>query len=351
MTDARKILEEAVGSFEPRGDLGAVERRVERRRRRQRLSAGVVAFVVFAGGLWVAWSAFGPIDGTPGATPRPPAGVVVVPDVVGTTEDEARVILEELGLDVSITQVSTDEVDEGLVTAQDPSAGSAADAGATVTIIVNGGPALPRPTPIPGLPEAGVVIGFEDSVELVALNGTGVITLDGYTLVGNPGAPGVRLQRGDRLFSLDVEEHALVPVPADEGDPYDEGPAPSLPPPAEAVGVDAPGGRWRYAVGSGSDTTLAQWSGECEVPRAFLIDATGTARVVTGEGDPWSAPASIGLGWFNGEAVVLVSGSECAAAAEPPGVYTYAAPGSGRLLHEIETDSLATDAWGTGLGT
>lgn len=350
MTEVRKLLEEAVGPYEPRGDLGSVERRVERRRRRQRLSAGVVAFAVFAAAVWITWGAFRPGDGTPGSTPTPASGSVVVPGVVGLSQDEARTTLEDLGLVVTVAAVSSDQVPEGVVAIQDPRAGVTTDRGSTVTIGVSGGRVLVERAALAAIPDAGVVVGFEDSVAFVALNGTSVTTLDGYTLAGNPGAPGVWLQRGERYFSLGVEEHALVPVPDDEAQRrmHDEGPAPQLAPPPGPAGAESPG-RWRYALDSASGTTLAQWSGACEVPTAYLIDPGGTARLVTGESDPSIAPASLALGWAGGEAVVLVVEAACAGSVDGPGIYLYSSPGAGRLLYPTDAEPITADAWGTGI--
>lgn len=60
MTDVRELLREAVEGFEPRGDRGSVEGRVERRRRRRQVAAGVVALGVFAAGGVLAWAALRP---------------------------------------------------------------------------------------------------------------------------------------------------------------------------------------------------------------------------------------------------------------------------------------------------
>ncbi|MGH2637434.1 MAG: PASTA domain-containing protein [Actinomycetota bacterium] len=68
MNDVRELLREAVGEFEPRGDQRSVEDRVERRRRRRQVSAGVVALGVFVAAGLLAWTAFRPGETTPGST-------------------------------------------------------------------------------------------------------------------------------------------------------------------------------------------------------------------------------------------------------------------------------------------
>jgi hypothetical protein len=125
---------------------------------------------------------------------------------------------------------------------------------------------------------------------------------------------------------------------------YDEGPEPPL---ASPEGVT---GSWRYAIDSPSGITLAQWSGECEVPTAYWIAGDSPPRIVTGETDAGEAPESVGLGWSpDGSAVVLVGGGTCGVPSENPGVYLYARPGDGRLVVSIAEVPVVADAWGTGV--
>lgn len=70
MTETRDLLREAVGSYEPRQDEWGVLRRVERRRRTRRITSGTTALGLFAATALLAWSAFGPMDGRPGAGER-----------------------------------------------------------------------------------------------------------------------------------------------------------------------------------------------------------------------------------------------------------------------------------------
>jgi hypothetical protein len=202
------------------------------------------------------------------------------------------------------------------------------------------------------LPKAGVVVGSSDAVVLLDLDGTILATLQGYEVGGNLGAPGVWLKRGPKYFKLDVAHGLIVPVGEDRARDamYDEGPEPSLPPPTGAVGPDGEvAGRWRYAVESSSGATLAQWSGECEVPMAYWIDEQGTEQLVTGESDISMAPESLGLGWTaNGRAVVFLPKGACASGAESPEIYLYSSPGVGRLVYQAR-DGLFVDSWGIGL--
>ena len=200
------------------------------------------------------------------------------------------------------------------------------------------------------LPHAGVVVGTDDAVLLLDLAGTILATLHGYELGGNPGAPGVWLKRGSKHFELDVAHGSIVPVGNDRARDlmYDEGAPPSLPPPPGRVGRI--GGHWRYAVESRSGSTLAQWSGECEVPTSYWIDDEGTTTIVTGESDVSLARESITLGWTpNGRAVVFLPKGACASGAESPGIYLYSSPGVGRLVYRARGNGVSVDSWGIGL--
>ncbi|CAN5710756.1 Stk1 family PASTA domain-containing Ser/Thr kinase [soil metagenome] len=68
-----------------------------------------------------------------------------VPGVVGLTEDEAVSAIEGAGLTPEVVREPSDEVDEGIVIAQDPDEGTALDEGDTVQILVSEGPEFEMP--------------------------------------------------------------------------------------------------------------------------------------------------------------------------------------------------------------
>jgi hypothetical protein len=348
MADVKELLREAVGAYEPRGDERGVERRVQRRRRTQRVSSAVVALGLFAAVVWLGWAALRPGESTPGATPTavPTAVTVVVPDVLGRTQEEARADLEALGLTVTITAEPADDQVGGVVVTQDPGAGASVEPGAAVTIGVTQGPAAGEPIPLEGLPEAGVAVGSNDLVELVDLEGRVAIELPGFTIVGNPGAAGVWLERDGSFYVLSDALDRLVPVTEEQANTraFDEGPEPAAPaPPGE------PAGHWRYAIETLPAAVLVQWSGECEVPLAYWIEG-GTTELVTGGVDPATAPSSLALGWSpDGEAIVHVSQGPCGGAIDDPGIYRFSAPGRGRLVHPTADGVVLADSWGSGL--
>ncbi len=64
----------------------------------------------------------------------------VVPDVLQQTEGSARQELQAEGFEVQVNEAPSDDVEEGLVSAQDPSPSVEAPVGSTVTITVSTGP-------------------------------------------------------------------------------------------------------------------------------------------------------------------------------------------------------------------
>lgn len=89
------------------------------------------------------------------------------------------------------------------------------------------------------------------------------------------------------------------------------------------TGTDPVLGHWRRAIPSPDGRWIvAQWSGECEVPAAVLIDAaTGDVRSVA-EPVADMRPSSLALGWAaDGRAVIELPQSECGSTAGEPGIH------------------------------
>ena len=79
-------------------------------------------------------------------------GKAKVPDVVGSSEAQAKSDLANAGFDVNVVQQETDAKPEGTVLAQSPQAGTTAVRGTLVTITVAKAPPPPTPTPDPTTP-------------------------------------------------------------------------------------------------------------------------------------------------------------------------------------------------------
>lgn len=213
-------------------------------------------------------------------------------------------------------------------------------------------PTLPSPVRVGPLPEAGIVVSARKAVRFLDVYGRVVRELGGVTVAGNPGAPGVWLQRGRDHFRLAAGRGLLVPVPRGlaRDRMYGETEPRGLRPPEEARGP-VPGsgfsGRWRYAHEGPRGVVLAQWSGECEIPSAYWKAPGRRPELVTGGHDLAYAPNSIALGWTaDGRALVQLQHAGCGTAHDAPGIYAFTSPGIGVLLCETPAPSLA-DMWGT----
>lgn len=68
-------------------------------------------------------------------------GGLKAPDLEGKTPDEAKVILEEMGLKMEVDEqtISSDDIDEGKIAAQDPRKGEKVSKGDTITVILSNG--------------------------------------------------------------------------------------------------------------------------------------------------------------------------------------------------------------------
>jgi hypothetical protein len=91
-------------------------------------------------------------------------------------------------------------------------------------------------------------------------------------------------------------------------------------------------GHWVYVkVSSNPHRLLAQWSGECGIPTAFLVERR-TVRPF-GAKTYAGAPESGALGWLrDGRAVVSFPVGACGGSFRRPGTYVVARSGMPRLV-------------------
>ncbi|MDP9342395.1 MAG: hypothetical protein M3Q23_09950 [Actinomycetota bacterium] len=111
-----------------------------------------------------------------------------------------------------------------------------------------------------------------------------------------------------------------------------------LVPAPRGPGGQAALGHWEGAEASPDGSTLLlQWSGECEVPTAYLAPASGGRPRAVVHGRP--PVESVALGWAPpARLVVSLPQAACGAGFERPGVYVLSRSGGSRLVYETNPD-------------
>jgi serine/threonine-protein kinase len=92
-------------------------------------------------------------------------GSTAVPSTAGLTQAAAKKKLEEVGFDVQVSRVNSDKVEAGLVIHSDPSGGTTATRGSTVSLTVSAGPKLAK---VP------VLVGAQRSVAVQQIRAAGL---------------------------------------------------------------------------------------------------------------------------------------------------------------------------------
>lgn len=137
------LMTPALGPY-PYDEEGEEEQEERRRRRNRRLAWGAallaIAAAVAAAALLLA-----------------PAGKVTVPSVADLTEQAAGAKLRAAGLNPVPTLQASSSVPSGLVVSQSPAAGTRAERGARVTVVVSAGPASVPVPEVSGLTEAAAL--------------------------------------------------------------------------------------------------------------------------------------------------------------------------------------------------
>jgi eukaryotic-like serine/threonine-protein kinase len=137
---------------------------------------------------------------------------VTVPNVVGQNEASATSELSNVGLKADVSEEESDQ-DPGTVLSQSPSAGSKADKGATVAIVVAKAPSRVTVPNVVGQ-DQGSASSTLSAAELTVVTDTQDVTdqaQDGVVLDQNPGA-GARVQKGSRV-TIVVGRFVAPPTP------------------------------------------------------------------------------------------------------------------------------------------
>ena len=147
---------------------------------------------------------------------------VTVPEVTDLTEDEAKASITEADLAVgNVDRQASDDVDEGVVISQSPEAGSEADAGSEVDIVVSSGP---ETQPVPS------VIGFSEEDAVAALEGDGFDVevnsepndADEGTVFAQDPSGGTQLAPGETVTISVSEGQEGTPLPDVTGEDADD---------------------------------------------------------------------------------------------------------------------------------
>ncbi len=187
-------------------------------------------------------------------------------------------------------------------------------------------------------------------VVFVSLDGRVLAKLHGLSLANPTGAPGpVVFRQSHAWYVLDVHASELRRLgrAQAEGIRVLDDPAINLPTPPEMMVDGEPTGHWRFALlAPDGDRVLAQWSGECEVPVAYISTLqAGTPMPVTG--DSQDVPESFALGWTHGDrALVWLPAGSCGTGTEQPGVYAFDASGRASLIASLPPTGFAR-MWGS----
>lgn len=204
---------------------------------------------------------------------------------------------------------------------------------------------------LPDLPLQGVVVQEDGGLTFLGLDGGALHRLEGYRLYYEWTVPGpVIVRRAKQFYLLDVSRHSLEPFESPEA-AFAAAPQfqedLELPLPRHPGTMTDISGFWAYALPSPDGRQLlAQWSGECEIPRAFLV-VDGVPRPVTGERWFGLSPNSRSLGWSaRGAAVVFLLDSDACGDKRAPGIYAFHGPGDGELLYPVHGIRSSARMWG-----
>jgi len=211
---------------------------------------------------------------------------------------------------------------------------------------------LPRLVHVGSLPSQGVVVAARHVVTFLDLDGETLRTLRGSDLHNASASPGrIVIARRSAYYVLHAGSGVLRLLRSEREAYRYTGQN------EEVVGATPasrymghPEGHWRWAIRSPTGAmTLAQWSGECEVPTAFLWDGDDAPGIpITGEQDLARAPESLGLGWtLDGRAIALMGEGLCSEGTRPPGVYLFSDAAQAHLLSEVPRGGASARMWGS----
>jgi serine/threonine-protein kinase len=126
-------------------------------------------------------------SGSPTQTTASTPATVAMPDVVNSSESDARKAIEGAGLTANVTQAADDTVAAGNVVSTDPAAGTPVQVGGTVNVVVSSGPDAVQVPDVRGqsqeaarqtLQEAGFTVGNVNTVDDASVGKGEVVSTD-----------------------------------------------------------------------------------------------------------------------------------------------------------------------------
>ena len=140
-------------------------------------------------------------------------GQVTVPSVLGDSEANARQTLEQAGLSVE-TEEFPSQQPAGTVVEQDPTAGSKADEGSTVTLSVSSGPGTAKIPDVAGDPERRAVKALENVGLMVNTEERFSSEVEEGLAIGTKPKAGSKLDEGSSVTLLISKGADLADVPS-----------------------------------------------------------------------------------------------------------------------------------------
>lgn len=194
--------------------------------------------------------------------------------------------------------------------------------------------ALSKPRPLtslalPPVPSEGLIVDVAGVATFRSLDGRQQVPMPGFRLAGGI-VTGSRtwLVSNDGLTWL-VDLRSRRVVRSDLG--YAPTDGLSL---LKGLPRVEPRGHWRFALKGPRGALLAQWSGECEVPTAYVVERGRAPRLMGPLGQHLNAHAR---GWTrSGLPVVEFPEAPCGEGLHDAGLYVETAPGAYRLLAHAE---------------
>jgi beta-lactam-binding protein with PASTA domain len=185
--------------------------------------------------------------GSGDAGPRPPAGEVVVPNLVGLPLERARQSAEARGLVLGEpTFISTTARPEGTVVAQTPAGGAVVAAGATILPAVSTGREIVEIPDVAGLSEAEAVVALTSAgLRVGGTTRVEDLVVPSGSVVSTSPAAGARVSTGTTVTLVvsagppprpsppPSPSQSAVPSPSPSPSPSSE-PSPSSPAPSAA---------------------------------------------------------------------------------------------------------------------